>query len=354
MAATLKVSKPTIDIDTDFKDVQDVSEYADEIFNNLFVKEQKYRPNPDYMELQTDVNPRMRIILADWMYAVYLKFKSLPESYQLALALLDRFLSLFSSTHDNFQLIGITCLFIAMKLEEIYPPEVNDFVYISAQSYTEGQIIDMEKVIVDGLGFIIKTPLPIDFERRFNKAAVLDYKHHTMTKYLVTMCQLSVTSLRLLPSQLAAGATYLVSLMQKNNKELWSDDMVYYTHYSEEQARSFALSIQQILIIVQQSQRADSVIEFYSSRKGGEVTNYKYTIALPEVTNLSIYSPPPVEEPPINRLLRKKNKPTIPAREQVDELAEGISQLRFQNQKQLKSIAPPPTYAPSEWDEEED
>ena len=45
---------------------------------------------------------------------------------------------------DKLQLTGVTCMLIASKFEEIYAPEVNDFVYITDNAYTFQNIIDME------------------------------------------------------------------------------------------------------------------------------------------------------------------------------------------------------------------
>ena len=42
------------------------------------------------------------------------------------------------------QLCGVTAMLVASKFEEIYAPEVNDFVYITDKAYTERDILDME------------------------------------------------------------------------------------------------------------------------------------------------------------------------------------------------------------------
>ena len=43
---------------------------------------------------------------------------------------------------------GTSALFIASKYEEIYPPELTEFVYITDDSYTKGQILNMEKLVL--------------------------------------------------------------------------------------------------------------------------------------------------------------------------------------------------------------
>ncbi len=49
-------------------------------------------PKPSYMEIQEDVNEKMRAILIDWLVEVHLKFKLVPESLYLTVNLIDRFL----------------------------------------------------------------------------------------------------------------------------------------------------------------------------------------------------------------------------------------------------------------------
>lgn len=95
----------------------------------------------------------MRAILIDWILNVHLKFKLLPETLYITINLIDRFLSIQNIEKDRVQLLGISALLIASKYEEIYPPTVKDFVYISKNSFTTSQILDMETQILFLLEF---------------------------------------------------------------------------------------------------------------------------------------------------------------------------------------------------------
>ncbi len=44
----------------------------------------------------------------------------------------------------RYQLVGITAMFTASKIEEIFPPEIRDFVYITDNSYSAAQIKQTE------------------------------------------------------------------------------------------------------------------------------------------------------------------------------------------------------------------
>lgn len=52
----------------------------------------------------------------------------------------------------DFQ-VGVTAMLIASKYEEIWAPELNDFVYISDRAYKKEQILTMEKVMLNALKF---------------------------------------------------------------------------------------------------------------------------------------------------------------------------------------------------------
>ena len=67
--------------------------------------------------------------------------------------------------------VGVTGMLIASKYEEIWAPEIRDFVYISDKAYTREQIISMEKLMLNTLGFKLTLPTPYNFLARFLKAA---------------------------------------------------------------------------------------------------------------------------------------------------------------------------------------
>ena len=83
----------------------------------------------------------MRSILISWLIEVHLKFKLLPETLYITVALIDRFCTLRKVPRSEYQLVGVTAMLIASKYEEIRPPEIRDFVYITDKTYKRDQII---------------------------------------------------------------------------------------------------------------------------------------------------------------------------------------------------------------------
>lgn len=69
----------------------------------------------------------------------------------------------------QLQLVGVTAMFLASKYEEMYPPEISDFAYVTDRAYTTAQIRDMEMTILRVLKFKLGRPLPLQFLRRASK-----------------------------------------------------------------------------------------------------------------------------------------------------------------------------------------
>lgn len=71
---------------------------------------------------------------------------------------------------NKLQLVGVTSMLIASKYEEMYAPEVADFVYITDNAYQKKDIREMEALILRTLDFSMGKPLCLHFLRRNSKA----------------------------------------------------------------------------------------------------------------------------------------------------------------------------------------
>lgn len=161
------------------------------------------------MENQMEITDRHRAILVDWMIEVSGKFSFLSETIYLSVSLLDRFLQQKVVAKNKLQLVGVTAMLIASKFEEIYTPEVNDFVIISANTFSKEDILKMERLMLITLDFNINVSIHLHFLRRFSKAAHSDSKIHTISKYLVELSLIDYKMLKYLPSRIAAASVYI-------------------------------------------------------------------------------------------------------------------------------------------------
>lgn len=211
-------SKPTIEVpvDIDDDDQEDplmVSEYVVEIFEYLRDLEVKTLPNPQYMRHQDELEWSTRGILIDWLIEVHTRFHLLPETLFLAVNIVDRFLSEKVVQLDNFQLVGITAMFIASKYEEILSPYIGNFKRITNDGFTESEILSAERFVLSTLEYDLSYPNPMNFLRRVSKADNYDIQSRTIGKYLMEISLLDHRFMEYRPSHVAAAAMYLARLM---------------------------------------------------------------------------------------------------------------------------------------------
>ncbi|KAK6625836.1 hypothetical protein RUM43_006135 [Polyplax serrata] len=182
-------------------------EYRNEISAYLRALQNEHRPRKNYMLKQPDISYGMRAILVDWLVEVVEEYNMKTETLYLAVSYIDRFLSYMSVVRAKLQLVGTAAMFIASKFEEIYPPNVNDFVFITDDTYTKKQVLRMEHLILKVLSFDLSTPTILCFLTDFTSS----YPTTERIKYLAMyLCELTLLEadpyLAFVPSEIAASA----------------------------------------------------------------------------------------------------------------------------------------------------
>ena len=87
----------------------------------------------------------------------------------------------------NLQLVGVTAMLLASKIEEMFTPEIGDFVYITDNAYTAAMIRSLESKMATLLNYNFGDPLCIHFLRRNSKAAKVRSTENERSAY-VTKC----------------------------------------------------------------------------------------------------------------------------------------------------------------------
>ncbi|KAJ1365347.1 hypothetical protein KIN20_025619 [Parelaphostrongylus tenuis] len=114
-------------------------EYCDQVYEYLLHREKHCQIEEDFMTF-SPTTPKMRSILVDWLIQVHTRFHLLAETLHLTIYLLDVMLSRTKVEKAELQLVGVACMLVASKYEEIYAPEIHDFEYITDNAYTKKQI----------------------------------------------------------------------------------------------------------------------------------------------------------------------------------------------------------------------
>jgi len=250
--SAMEVTNDIIDIDEfDAENTQLVSEYVKDIYSYLIQLERRFRISPTFLE-QKIVTAKMRSVLIDWLIQVHLKFHLLQETLYLCVQIIDAFLQVQDIPKMQLQLVGVTAMFVASKYEEMYVPAIEDFVYMTDNTYTKSEIRQMEINILKTLDFMFGKPLPLHFLRRFSKAGQADPKQHTLAKYFMELSLHDVEFSSLDPSYLAASSLCLSFQLLKGSD--WNRTMEYYSTYKQE---SLNLGMHKIAKLVLKSSEPD-------------------------------------------------------------------------------------------------
>ncbi|GMP91574.1 hypothetical protein CsSME_00042217 [Camellia sinensis var. sinensis] len=236
---TTKPKVPIADIDAaDVDNELAVVEYVEDIYKFYKLTEGESRVH-DYMDSQPEINSKMRSILIDWLTEVHRKFELMPETLYLTINIVDRYLSMNAVPRRELQLVGISSMLIACKYEEIWAPEVSDFIVISDNAYVREQILIMEKAILGKLEWYLTVPTPYVFLVRFIKASVPSNDHREeMENMVFFLAELGLmhypTIILYCPSMIAASAVY-AARCTLNSNPLWTETLKHHTGYSEDQ-----------------------------------------------------------------------------------------------------------------------
>jgi hypothetical protein len=231
--------------DKALSDPQSVEEYVPDIIDGFFSQETRSLPRHDYMDTQTDITGKMRMILIDWLIEVHLKYRLRPETLHLTVNLVDRYLSKKQIHKKRLQLVGVVAMFIATKYEEIQPPELNDWVYITDNAYTKDDVLLMECNMLSTLSFLIVVPTAAHFFDHLTVANGCDASHRSCAQYLLELGLLDIRMLQYKPSHVVSAALLLSNELSRRNNQ-WPESMVHESHQSEQSLRRCAEELRQL------------------------------------------------------------------------------------------------------------
>ncbi|XP_019072151.1 cyclin-A1-1 isoform X2 [Vitis vinifera] len=225
------------DIDDNFGDPQFCATMACDIYKHLRASEARKRPSTDFMErIQKDVNASMRSILIDWLVEVAEEYRLVPDTLYLTVNFIDRYLSGNVMNRQQLQLLGVACMMIAAKYEEICAPQVEEFCYITDNTYFKEEVLQMESSVLNYLKFEMTAPTAKCFLRRFVRAAqgmneVPSLQLECLANYIAELSLLEYSMLCYAPSLIAASAIFLANYILLPSKRPWNSTLRHYTLY---------------------------------------------------------------------------------------------------------------------------
>jgi len=103
---------------------------------------------------------RMHMILIDWLVDVAVEFHLGDATLALTAQIIGRFLSVETVEKKELQLLGVTAMWIASKMEEVSVPLVSDFAWITYDTYTTAELRTMERRVLRSLRFRLSCVTP--------------------------------------------------------------------------------------------------------------------------------------------------------------------------------------------------
>ncbi|GAU11036.1 hypothetical protein TSUD_113290 [Trifolium subterraneum] len=209
------------DIDADFEDPQLCSHYAADIYDHFRVSE------------------------------VSEGYKLQANTLYLTVYLIDWFLSKNHIERQRLQLLGITCMLIASKYEEINAPRVEDFCFITENTYTKEEVLKMESLVLKSSAYHLFAPTTKTFLRRFLRAAQASYKRPSieleyLANYLAELTLMNYGFLNFLPSMIAASAVFLARWTLDPSNHPWNPTLEHYASYKAPDLKATVLALQDL------------------------------------------------------------------------------------------------------------
>lgn len=246
--------------------VNEVPDYQEDIHTYLRDMEVKCKPKVGYMKRQPDITNSMRAILVDWLVEVGEEYKLQNETLHLAVNYIDRFLSSMSVLRGKLQLVGTAAMLLASKFEEIYPPEVAEFVYITDDTYSKKQVLGMEHLVLEVLAFDLAAPTVNQFlTQYFLHLQPANCKGESLAMFLGELSLIDADPyLKYLPS-LIAGAAFHLALYTVTGQS-WPESLVQQTGYTLESLKPCLMDLHQTYLKAPQHAQ-QSIREKYKHSK---------------------------------------------------------------------------------------
>ncbi|KRX05023.1 Cyclin-like protein [Pseudocohnilembus persalinus] len=184
----------------------------------------------DYISTQQEWHEDMRSLVVDWLIQLTDHYNMVPSTLYLAVQIMD---NIFSKSNqcpiEKIQLVGITSLFIASKIEEIYPPNVDQLSQVCDYRITKEEIIGMECIFVGFLKFNFTFPTEFHFLGRFlDLSCFFDDAQKSFCHYLSEIGLEQYELLQFNPLMRASAVIFVtLKFFFPNNDVKWEETEVY-------------------------------------------------------------------------------------------------------------------------------
>lgn len=151
-----------------------------------------------------DINKEYRAKMIDWMIEVTTTFKCDTETFFLSVKLMDKFMKKLPNSLDLSKLhcLGVTCMFIASKMQDVKPLMLEIIVKkIAHNQLTKTEIRETEKLILNTLDFNIN--LVTVYDILMNLSVLVPEQILCRSDIVCRLCQYYIEYSEVRPTSLA-------------------------------------------------------------------------------------------------------------------------------------------------------
>lgn len=164
--------------------------------------------------------------------------------------------SIVPQNRHDLQLLGCACMLIAAKYEEMYAPAVDEFVFISDETYSRESILSMECRVLRALKFNLTVYTVPSFLPRFQRASIegnpvrissnSQYGMVHIANYLSELALQKYDLLQYKPSLIASSLTLIARLINRT-QPLWHTTLRVVTTYELSDMKYCAIDIMRLV-----------------------------------------------------------------------------------------------------------
>lgn len=119
--------------------------------------------------------------------------------------------------------VYVCVLSSSRRYEEIYPPTVDQLVYISDSTYSREEVLKTETLMLTTLKFNVSQPTPWEFSKRYSRAAKLDPVAESLCNFVMEACLQQPMYLLHKASHVAAIAVFLA--LHNQGRHPWPEEL---------------------------------------------------------------------------------------------------------------------------------
>ena len=220
-----------------------LDEYDDSIMKNLFLNEIKNRPNyRQYNQVYTEKDILTRITSINFIISISETFNLEQETIYLAINIYDRCFPKLKNYGKpvSLKVFDLSCIFIASKYEEIYPPLLED--YSELVNFSRQEIFKLENFILSTINFELHICSPYLFLTKFfhSNSKIENTLILSLAQYILDLSSLSLEFCAYKPSFQAVICLYLsryIYYKYKIGVKPWTKDDEFITGYSENEIK---------------------------------------------------------------------------------------------------------------------